>query len=234
MPTRIPRAIAAHAAYLDATDTLQLINVPPLNYARYGWTALQSAAYTQYRNDTDGDMLIWNVKKKRSSELTQRMKTRRINFIAFADPLIEKVAAMGVAADFTVFNIKKPTGTIHHSHTVLTDQCHTVFSTPGGGILKAKSRPDAQIGRGKLVAGSDGVQYAYAIVTASATNVNAPIRIPANSDDGTQKEFRTGSTATIILGDAAVGSFIVGLSRYFVSTNPALSGPWTPFNPFKL
>jgi len=139
------------------------------------WSTPLTGLYAQYNNPVTS-----------SSTVKNQVKTWIKNFRAFADPLLNIIAASPNATtdDEAIFNLvlninrKHPT----HTHTKIVDACFTDWTGSGGGNMKAGSRSTTDTKRHSLAEGADGVQYAYMILNDTPENIanNIATAVAAN------------------------------------------------------
>ncbi|HEX7414744.1 MAG TPA: hypothetical protein VF411_11940 [Bacteroidia bacterium] len=153
-----------------------------------------------------------------------------------------------------VLNVNRHHGT--HTHTKIADKCVTEWAGEGVGTKKAASKSSADTKRHSLAAGADGVQYAYTIMdenpktiqprTQAVINTNnaaaaarvvnptlptpvplpLPLAVPQHPQDGTTKEFFSGSTHQFAFGADKKGKYLYTWSRWYNSKHPEIAGDW--------
>jgi hypothetical protein len=110
--TRIPTSIPAFVAYMDDTDNYQLVNVPPINYVRWTWTAAQSAQWTVYRTQCDKLWLLYSNKKgSRTTDIKDQFRTliKQTHKFDHDNKLLALIAIKGSNSDWEMFHIKAGT-----------------------------------------------------------------------------------------------------------------------------
>ncbi|MGD0712207.1 MAG: hypothetical protein ABR968_13620 [Bacteroidales bacterium] len=130
--SRIPRNTEGFVHYLDYTDEYQKDIDPATGNPRYenwGWTAFESAQWTQFRTDTDRLYAVWTDTKLRSDSISNELRLQIINTVSYDHEhhLLDRIAVSPMPpvsiTDFNVFNIKKG--------TPLEDDAKTPASSPG-------------------------------------------------------------------------------------------------------
>jgi hypothetical protein len=220
---RIPVIINRFNAYINNMVEYLFKTNPGMAIANWQRLTLTAAEATELSNRRVSWRDALYPKYINPAESTSIIKKDVRGFIAafrtLANPLLEKMASCGVATNldaaelnFVVTRDKpsKPT-------TPIADECITALIPKTGGKMRASSRSSHDSKRASLAAGAKGVQYAYKIGGSA----------PTNPDDGTVKDFLSGSTHTLSFGVENVGKKIYIYTRWFNPSYPQFAGAWS-------
>jgi hypothetical protein len=130
--SRIPRNIEGFVHYMANSDDYQKDTDPATGNARYlnwGWTAGESADWTQFRTDAYEYYLVWANRKFRSDIISNELRLTIIKTVSYDHEhhLLDRIAVSPMPpaciTDFNIFHIKKG--------TPLEDDAKTPAASPG-------------------------------------------------------------------------------------------------------
>ncbi|MHB8260590.1 MAG: hypothetical protein ACYDCN_02595 [Bacteroidia bacterium] len=139
---RISTVASEFAAFIQRTDDLQLSPgrvVGTHKWQDWGWTAVQSAQWTSYRNQCDLLYPKYADPKHVNTDITDEMNLLITNVKKYDnDPitgarLLDKVALSGTINDCETFNVKRGTALAGVSHQGSSSQ-RTVGGSTGGSL----------------------------------------------------------------------------------------------------
>jgi hypothetical protein len=219
--TRIPRTISEFNDYIENTDDhLQSTRAGGQVYDILGISTPQADEWSNRREYWE-DTLYPKYRSKDTHTPTVTLEVQNFmkNFREFGNPLLNLMAASFNAneKDAVILNFalgrKAPT----KPESPIAEKSFTSLKILGGSEIKAASKTDHDASRASVAEHADGVQYAYVVA-------NDP---PANVDDGTVKEFYSGSTHTFNLGVENLGKRFYVYTRWYNSKYPEFAGPWS-------
>jgi hypothetical protein len=219
--SRVPRTIPEFRDYLNNSDDyLFSLRGGTLVYVLLG-LLVANANEWHIRRVYFRDTLfpLYSNENTRTTTVIHQVQNFMKSFFIFSKPLLNIMAASpnAIEADETALNFKISRKNPSKPTTPINKQCHTLLVPKTGGKMKASSRTSTDATRSSVPEDALGVQYAYKIG-------GTP---PADVDDGTQKEFLSGSMHTLSFGTGNVGKKFYIYSRWFNPTYPQFAGPWS-------
>ena len=220
---RISSVIAKFFAYINKSTTHLFTTEPgeaSANWVRLTLTAGQATEWSDRRIYFRDTLYPKYIDPALSTSIIKKdVKLFIKNFRLFGNPLLKKMASCGFAntkdeaeLNFIINpkNRSKPT-------TSITEACITALIPKTGAKLKTSSRTSHDDKHSSVANGATGVQYAYKIGGSA----------PADPEDGTVKEFLSGSSHLLSFGVANVGKKLFIYTRWFNPSYPQFAGPWS-------
>jgi len=217
---RIPVAIDKFVNYVNKTDDYLLaFSGGVQNYVRLGLTGGQVTDWHSKREFMRTDLFPrYNSEATKTDPVIKEFKNFRKAFRTFANPLLDimSVNLNANETDESMLNFVIEKDNPSKPTTPIADECITALIPKTGAKMIARSRSEHDSKRSSVAEGATGVQYAYKIGGGA----------PVNPDDGTVKEFLSGSSHTLSFGVENVGKKIYIYSRWFNPSYPQFAGTW--------
>lgn len=219
---RVPRTIPAFRDYINDTDDYLLATDPlfGFNHLRLGITADNATDWhTKRVYFRDTLYPTYSNGNTRTPTVVHQLQNFMKNFPKFANPLLNIMAASpnAIEADETAMNFKIGRESPSRPTDPIAEECITAIIPKTGAKVKTSSRTSHDSKRASVAKGATGVQYAYKIGGSA----------PVNPEDGTVKEFLSGSSYLLSLGVENVGKKLYFYSRWFNPSYPQFAGPWS-------
>ncbi len=223
--SRIPRATKDFSIYQKKTnDYLQLVLIPT-NGTRLGLTTGNITDWNTKALAGIGTYNKWNDPLQKGPSVNKAMKLAIKNFITFAQPLLDIIAASPnlTSDDELVFKV---VGTSNRANPTKKENpiAVAIFSKliqMGGGNMKAKGYTATDAKRASLPkdVGADSVKRYWAISDKADTG-------PANYNSaGVQSEVLTGSSTIMELGADNTGKYLNYWDQWYDTKNKKRGGP---------
>ena len=228
---RISRIIGEFNAYINYTtnylleETENASGTMTPNWERVGLTAQEKNQWVAFRNENNTQYALYaNKKETRTTAVKDKFRTNQRDFIAFAQPLLNRIAYGPEVTidDLEVFNIKAGP---------LFDNTRTRITTPieesvtftmqpiGGGQLKFTCQSVSDSSRASKLPGTD-IEMRYLVL---------PSEAPAPASVGELTDDKISSRAIFVLsaGTEFQGYRIYAACRWIVINNQDRNGPWS-------
>jgi len=221
---RIPRGIDEFNTYIGNTNSYLLAGTPT-NANRLGVTPEELTQWTGFATDWAPLYLKYSDKK---NSRTTAIKDQLLEIIGNTtdfdqrNHVLDRIAASPnvTIVDMETFNIKK--GVLQKtsrlsSNTPIAEAVTVTIQHLGGGMVTIKCYSTTGQ-RASIYSDADGVQYLFMVGDTAPVSADAP---------GLSKELSTKAIITLNLGTASSGKNLYIYFRWYNTTRPELSGPWS-------
>lgn len=225
MASRIPRATKDFSIYIKRTNDFLQVVVLPTNGTRLGITTVNVADWSTKALAGIAIYNKWNDPLQKGPSVNKAMKLTIKNFIIFAQPLLDIIAASPnlTSDDELTFNM---VGTSNRANPTKkeTPIANAIFSKliqMGGGNMRAKGYTATDAKRASLPTGvgADSVKRYWAISDKAESG-------PASYNSaGVQSEVLTGASTIMELGADNTGKYLNYWDQWYDTKNKKRGGP---------
>lgn len=225
--SRIPRVISELNSYIRTTDTYlheENPGPPPTpNWQRLGLTEPNATSWHNARQTWESIYAIYEDPNTRTKAVTANLHTARESFIAFAQPLLDIMAASPNAddGDEVALNFKIGRKEPSHPTVPIAEICIPKVEIVGQGVTKFVIRTDEDR-RPAMAPGANIIQMVYKVSE----------QAPLGPSDGTTMVILGKATDKHNFGDENIGKRCWVWFRYFNTKYPHLAGDYCTVQSF--
>ena len=223
--TRISRATKKFAIYINRTNGFLQIVIDPTNGTRLGLTTQN---VTDWNSKTIAALITygkWGDPLQKGPAVNKAMKLAIKNFITFAQPLLDIIAASPnlTSDDELMFNVVGSSNRANPTHRTdpIEAAIYTKLVQVGGGRMRAKGYTTTTARRAGLPpdTGADSVKRYWAL---STTAINGPATYRTA---GVVSEVETGASTIMEFGADNIGQYLNYWDQWYDTKNPKRGGP---------
>lgn len=216
----IPRPNSTFNAYiLNTTKVLQ--QGTPATWQRLGLTTDENTKWIDFHDRWEQQYLLYSNKNARTTTITKDKNKLKKDFIAFATPVLLKIAAhpalnTGDRLNFRLLERDR----ILTKRGRIEDVPMALMQPTGGGTLNIRVRRETDKDRASRHPLADGIEMKYII-----TDVNAVA--PHSADDCVMNYISKKAIFSFKTKPGNAGKRIYAFFRWVNLSNYENSGPWT-------